>query len=81
MSVAGRVSVGNGAGLTNAFVNLTDQNGITRTVRTSSFGYFRFDDVEVGQTYTVTIRSRRYFFSPQVVTVNDEIEDLNFTAN
>lgn len=81
VSVAGRLSVGKGSGLANAFVNLTDQDGNTRTVQTSSFGYYRFDDVEVGQTYTVTIRSRRYFFSPQIVSVNEEIEDLNFTAN
>ena len=80
VTVSGRVLTANGNGLTNAVVVLTDSNGDTRTARTTSFGNYRFDDVEVGQTYIFTVSSRRYSFAPQVVTVNQILEDLNFTA-
>lgn len=80
VSVSGRVSTNDGRGLTNAYVTLTDSQGATRIARTSAFGYFRFDDVEVGQNYIVSISSKRFQFTPQVVAVNDEITDLTFVA-
>jgi uncharacterized delta-60 repeat protein len=42
VSISGRVRTSNGRGLLNATVSLTDNEGITRTTRTKSFGYFRF---------------------------------------
>ena len=80
VSVFGRVSTNDGRGLINAYVTLTDAQGATRIARTSTFGYFRFDDVEVGQNYIVSITSKRFQFTPQVVAVNDEITDLIFVA-
>ena len=67
--------------MTNAIVVLTDLNGNTRTTRTSTFGYFRFDGVEAGQTYLFSVSSKRYSFAPQVVTVMEDLTELNFTAN
>ena len=80
VSVSGRVLTNNGRGLMNATVTLTNANGITRTARTSTFGYFRFDDVEAGQTYIFSVSSKRYTFASQVVTVTDDLTELNFTA-
>lgn len=79
-SVSGRVFTPYGRGLANAFVMLTDGNGQTRAARTSTFGYYRFNDVETGQTYIFEVRSKRYQFAPQVVTITEDLEDLNFTA-
>ncbi len=79
VSVGGHVNV-NGAGLRNAVVVLTDNQGISRSVKTTTFGYFKFDDVEVGQTYTVSVMSKQFQFSPQILSVTDEITELNFTA-
>ena len=45
-----------------------------------AFGYFRFDEIEVGQTYVFSVRHKFYQFTPQVLTVNEEISKLNFTA-
>lgn len=81
VSVSGRVFTTRGAGLTNAIVILTDQAGNSQTARTTSFGYFRFNEVEVGQTYVINISSKRYQFMPQVITVNEDITELNLTAN
>jgi hypothetical protein len=82
VSVGGRVLSAQVHGIRNASVTLTDANGATRTVITSSFGYYRFDDVEVGQTYVVSVRSKRFQFSnpTQVIALLDELTDLTFVA-
>jgi len=78
VSIGGRVIVGKGRGLLNATIYLTDASGTTRATRTSTFGYYRFDDVEAGQTVIVTVVSKRYQFAPQVVNVTEEITNLDF---
>ncbi len=80
VSVGGRVSAADGRGVSNCFVHLTDSNGNVRTVRTSSFGYYRFDDIEAGETYVISVISKRFSFASQVVQVNDNIADLDFIA-
>ena len=79
VSVAGRVTIGK-KGLARARVTLTDFNGETRTVQTSSFGYYRFDDLEAGRTYIVSVNHKRYFFAPQIITASEDLTELNFTA-
>ena len=80
VTVSGRVLAGKGRGVSRAFVYLTDSEGNTRTVLTNSFGYYRFEDVQVGETYVFSVFSKHHQFNPQVLTVNEEIESLNFTA-
>lgn len=82
VSISGQVLTninGNGHGLVNAIVYLTKANGETLTQRTSSFGYYRFDDIEVGQTVSIWVVSKRYQFSPQIVNVTEDLNDLNFS--
>ena len=79
-SVSGRVLTPDGRGLMNAVVVLTDMNGTARSVRTNPFGYYRFDDVEVAQTYIFNVKSKSYSFAPQAVTVMEDLTGLNFTA-
>jgi hypothetical protein len=76
VSITGRVLTSNGRTITNTNVALTDATGNVRSARTSSFGYFRFDDIEVGQAYIVAVNSKRYVFQPQVLSVVDEIAEL-----
>ncbi len=80
VTVAGRVTTANGIGVRNAVVQLTDSLGATRRAVTSAFGYYRFDDVEVGGTYTVAVASKRFTFIPRIISLNDAIEDLDFAA-
>ncbi len=80
VSVSGKVLTADGRGLQNAIVTMTDSNGNSRTFRTGSFGYFRFDDIEIGQTYVFQVVSKRFTFAPQVITINEELTELNFTA-
>jgi hypothetical protein len=67
-------------GMLGATVHLTDQNGNVRETRTNPFGYYRFDDVEVGQTYIITAYHKLFQFHPQVITVNEQMDNLTITA-
>ena len=80
VSISGRVLTASGAGLTNAIVYLTDSNGTTRTVKTGSFGNYLFEELTSGETYTISIVSRRYQFAPRIVNVNASVTDFDFTA-
>jgi|GEM_PF-5783199 len=80
--VCGRALTANGAGLYGASVSLSNETGLIGMARSSSFGYFCFEAVEVQRTYTATISSKRYQFSnpSQSVVVNFDIENLVFNA-
>jgi subtilisin-like proprotein convertase family protein len=80
VSVSGQVLSQFGYGITGATVMLTDQWGISRSVKTNPFGYFRFDNVEVGQTYVVSVSGKEHQFSQQIVMVSGDIAGLRFTA-
>lgn len=82
VSIAGRVLTAEGNGIRNATITLLLPNGTIRTVRTGSFGYFQFDGVTAGETVIVSISSKSYHFEPssQVLTVGDNIDDLQFVA-
>jgi hypothetical protein len=76
VSISGRVITSDGRGLRNAFVHLMDAAGNVRSARTSSFGYFTIEDVEVGQAYVLTLSSKRYFMQPRIINLSDELADL-----
>ena len=80
VAVGGRVLAETGGGLRNARVTLVDQHGNQRTTLTGAFGYYRFTEVAPNQTIVVSVVSKRYQFAAQAVTVNQEIEDLNFSV-
>ena len=76
--------IGHGVNIGHGYVKyaLIGPDGSERTVKTSAFGYFKFDDVESGSSYTLTVSSKQYSFAvpSRVVSVGDEITDLDFTA-
>ena len=78
--VGGRVLSTKGDAISKARVSLTDPNGETRTALTNAFGYYRFENVEVGRTYVLSAAAKRYQFEPQSATVMEESDDLDFTA-
>ena len=81
VSVSGRVSISGGRGLHNAFVILTDGLGVARRVITNPFGYYRFVNVQAGATYTISVASKRYQFTPRVINVTDNLTDVDFFSN
>ncbi len=81
VSVSGRVMTSEGRGLRNAFVTATNSSGIQRTVMTGIFGQYRFDDLPTGETYVISIRSRRFSYEPRVVALTDELTGFDFTPS
>ncbi len=78
--VSGRVLTGKSVGVRRASVMMTDQDGITQTVRSNTFGYYRFENVATGQFYTVTVNAKGLQFTPQIVAVDDATIGLDFYA-
>jgi hypothetical protein len=83
VSISGRVTSITGRGIRNVRLTLTDSSGQIRTATTTSFGYYRFDDVQAGETYVLTATGKRYTFSQpvQVLNVTEDASEVNFTAN
>lgn len=78
--VGGRVLTSNGYGVSKARVSITNQNGETRSAITNSFGYYRLDEIPAGATYVISVRHKVYQFNSQVVTVSEDIQNADFTA-
>jgi hypothetical protein len=78
VSITGRVLSGYGLPVSRAILTLTDGNGETRMVSTTSLGYYRFDDVRAGQIVTISVTAKGWTYNPQVINVSDNIIDLDF---
>jgi hypothetical protein len=83
ITITGRALTSNGIGISNAVIQLTDSQGNEKSVKTSTSGYYTFEDVPAGQTYAITASAKRYTFEQptQVLNVSDNLTDVNFTAN
>lgn len=79
VSVSGRVLSQGGRGVPRATVNLTDVNGISRSVVTSPFGFYRFDDVAAGQTYFLTVSSKQGEYQMRVLSVMEDLANVDLT--
>lgn len=79
VTVTGRV-LANGRGVPNATVAYAGETGERKSAITNAFGYFRFEEVQAGQTYVFNVLSKRYTFQPRTVEVNEELTELNFEA-
>lgn len=75
--VRGRVRQENGISIANATVWMTGGQGSVCFARSNPFGYYRFSQVPIGETYIVEARHKRFLFEPQVLTVLDTITDYN----
>jgi subtilisin-like proprotein convertase family protein len=83
-SISGHVLTANGVGIRNAKVVITGNSLPSPiVVTTGSFGYFAFEGLATGETYVVTVNSRRYTFSApsRVITLVDDVVDADFVAD
>lgn len=76
VTVEGTVTRANGTGLSRAVVVLSGATGARRSVLTNGFGRFRFDDVAVGESYTIDIRAKGLIFRPRLITVTEDINGI-----
>jgi len=79
-AITGRVLNAAGQPVSGATVTLVDTAGQTRTARSSSLGNFRFAELTVGQTYTVSVSAKRYTFASQTVSVTGDAITLDLIA-
>ncbi len=78
--VSGRVSASNGRGISRVRMSITDQNGEIRFAVTNSFGFYRFTELSAGETYIIAASHKRYQFNSQVITVSEDLQGIDFTA-
>lgn len=81
VSVGGRVLTASGQGVANARVTVSNAGGVIGTFFTGTFGYYHFDNLPAGVSYTVAVTSKRYTFTPQTLQVNANVTDLDFLPN
>lgn len=81
-TIGGQVRSGK-SGVRNAIVSLISFDGTeTRTVKTNTFGYYQFSDIQVGSTYLITVSAKGLTFMPdtQVFTLLDQLAGMDFVA-
>lgn len=82
-SISGRIRTDDGRGIRNVRLTLTNPlSGEILAALSSLFGYYRFDNVGVGQIYILSVNSKRYRFEPdlRVIILLDELTDEDFIA-
>lgn len=83
-NIAGRVTTQSGSGLGRVQVTLSGGSlASARTAITNPFGYYQFDNVEVGEIYILSISSKRYTFQnpTRTVSLEDNLSSEDFVSN
>jgi hypothetical protein len=81
VTVSGRITTYSGRGIERTRIKIDDGKGSVFYTQTNPFGYYRFNDLMPGTTYTLTVTHKLYLFtSPQFFTADQDRNDLNFIA-
>ena len=83
VTVGGKVTNASGNGIPKVNVTLTNSQGVSRTVLTSPFGYYAFDEVAAGETYTVSSARKGIDFDipTQVIFATENMTNVDFTSS
>ncbi|MDQ3130909.1 MAG: carboxypeptidase regulatory-like domain-containing protein [Acidobacteriota bacterium] len=76
--IGGRIVTAQGRGVSRAQVKLTDQNGEVRYALTNPFGYYRFNDVMVGQTCVISVSAKGFQSTSAVRTITGDLAEVDF---
>jgi uncharacterized delta-60 repeat protein len=76
VGISGRVVNLNGRPVANASVTLQSGLMTIKVGRTNPFGYFNFQNVESGQTYNISVKSKGLVFNDRSLLVDDAITNL-----
>lgn len=82
-TISGRILTADGRGIRNVSITMSGAVGEVRMAFSSSFGYFTFENVPVGEIYILTARAKQFQFSQssQAVSVLEDVSDINFIAD
>lgn len=84
VSISGRVLTADGRGIRNARIVVTGNTLVEPLyAQTSTFGYYTIEGLRAGETYVVTVNSKRFLFSTpsRVITALDNVTELDFIAS
>jgi Carboxypeptidase regulatory-like domain len=83
VSLSGRVLDSFGRGLRGVVVTVENSRGVITSSVTNSLGYYRFSSLVAGETYILSVSSRRYRFAgpTRIVNVTQDITNENFFAS
>lgn len=83
VALGGRLLTAGGDGISNALVTLSGGNlPAPVIVRTGGFGYYNFQGLQPGTTYTVTVSTKRYVFAQptRMITPQSDVSNFDFVA-
>lgn len=72
-SISGRVKSASGKPVSEATVILTDSNGNLRNTRTNYKGFYQFNEIPTGDTYTISVSNKLSSSAPQVITLFSDL--------
>jgi hypothetical protein len=83
VKVSGRILTADGRGIRNVSITMMGASGETRMAFSTSFGYFTFENVQVGEVYILTVRAKQFRFSQSsmAISVQEELSDISFIAD
>ena len=82
VSVSGRVTTLTGRPVSGAVVSLSRDGAAPKVSRTNPFGYYRIDEVPVGETFDVNVLSKQLTFLPRTTTIGGQLADFDlFSLN
>jgi uncharacterized delta-60 repeat protein len=82
-AINGRVSTASGRSIRNVSLTLTDTTtGEIKYTLTNPFGYYRFQDLEVGRSYILNLGSKRFTFAEptRVISLNEDLTGEDFVS-
>lgn len=80
VSIVGRAITPQGNPVRGLEISFTDASGLTRYAYTSSLGYFQLDNVPTGQTYNLSVSSKKFIVQSRNIGLNEAINDLELIA-
>ena len=82
VTISGRLFVYGEFGpiVSGATVYLTSVDGGGRRTTTNRFGYYYFTDVPSGETYMLSAKSVRYYFTPEAANISGDVSDWNLSS-
>ncbi len=82
-SISGRILSNEGRTIGGATLILVNVGtGSHRFARSNNFGYYKFEGLEAGELFSVTVRHKRYAFTPDTAffTLNEDFANVDFFA-
>lgn len=77
-SIGGRVLDRYDRGASRSIVTLTDESRNVKQFITNPFGYYHFDDLQVGKVYVVNVRHKLNSYQPRAISLTDSLSDVDF---